>query len=114
MNYKELLKSPKWQKKRLEVFERDGFKCTSCGDEQTQLQVHHLKYMKNPIEQPIGDLKTVCKDCYELITGLKLEFKGGICKNNVKYLFYSDYILIKNKNYMVSVKVEDLKEVLNG
>jgi 5-methylcytosine-specific restriction endonuclease McrA len=30
--YSELLKSPKWQKKRLEIMSRDKFTCKKCGD----------------------------------------------------------------------------------
>ena len=32
MNYSEQLKSPKWQKKRLEIMQRDKFTCQLCGD----------------------------------------------------------------------------------
>lgn len=31
--YKEKLKDPRWQKKRLQIFERDDWCCQKCGDE---------------------------------------------------------------------------------
>ena len=44
MAYSEKLKNPKWQKKRLEILNRDNFTCIKCGDKETTLQIHHFKY----------------------------------------------------------------------
>jgi hypothetical protein len=44
--YAEKLTNPKWQKKRLRILERAGWKCESCGDSEESLQVHHLVYSK--------------------------------------------------------------------
>jgi len=68
MNYSEKLKSPKWQKKRLEVLNRDNFTCCKCGDTETELQVHHLKYTREPHESHLSDLETLCKDCHGYIS----------------------------------------------
>jgi len=67
MNYSEMLKSPKWQKKRLEIMERDGWKCTVCGNTENQLQVHHVKYIngRKPWEYENDELKTLCIDCHK-------------------------------------------------
>ena len=49
MEYKKLLLNPKWQKKRLEILQRDNFSCVVCGngiDTDTHVHVHHLSYMK--------------------------------------------------------------------
>lgn len=64
-------KRPEWQEKRLRIMERDGFKCRSCGDATTQLQVHHSYYDpgKKPWEYPDQSLKTLCKPCHENISG---------------------------------------------
>lgn len=65
MNYSEKLKSPKWQKKRLEILNRDNFKCCLCGDTETELHVHHLKYSgPNPENAPNENLETLCKHCH--------------------------------------------------
>lgn len=44
MTYYEMLKDPRWQKKRLEIMERDEFACRDCGDKESTLNVHHTYY----------------------------------------------------------------------
>jgi len=66
-NYSEKLKDPRWQKKRLEVLERDNWKCQNCGDEESTLAVHHLYYEKGkePWDYPLEAFKTLCEVCHE-------------------------------------------------
>jgi len=66
--YMEKLKHPKWQKKRLYILERDNFTFCYCNDKETELQIHHLKYHKDPWEAKNEDLLTLCKDCHQLVT----------------------------------------------
>ena len=61
-DYKEYLKSPKWNKKRYKVFERDNFKCQKCGKRGTQ--AHHLNY-KNIGNEKLDDLITLCNKCHK-------------------------------------------------
>jgi len=68
MDYSEKLKSPKWQKKRLEVLNRDNFTCCKCGDTETELHVHHLKYYKEPYDADLSSLETLCKYCHYYFT----------------------------------------------
>ena len=67
MTYSDKLKDPRWQRKRLEVLNRDGFKCLACGDETSQLQVHHCYYVskRDPWDYPIESLLTFCSRCHE-------------------------------------------------
>jgi len=67
MTYKEKLKDPRWQKKRLEIMRRDGFKCVECGNDKIELHVHHLKYSGDPWETSNSDLITVCHHCHYFI-----------------------------------------------
>jgi len=85
MEYVEQLKSPKWQKKRLEIFERDEFACQSCGDTEEQLQIHHITYRKNKKiwECENSDLLTLCAGCHKEITEIKSEIKLNI---DTKYI----------------------------
>ena len=60
------LQHPKWQKKRLKIFERDGWKCRECGDTETMLHLHHLKYTKKyPWNEPAKNLVTICSKCHK-------------------------------------------------
>jgi hypothetical protein len=71
-NYSELLKDPRWQKKRLLIFERDGWMCQICLDENSTLNVHHNKYIGDkPWETPDEYLLTVCEQCHKKEEELK-------------------------------------------
>jgi hypothetical protein len=67
MNYSEKLKDPRWQKKRLEVFERDEWSCQRCGDGENTLTVHHLSYSagKEPWDYPLDNFMTLCQSCHD-------------------------------------------------
>ncbi len=64
--YAEKLRDPRWQKKRLEVMERDKFKCRRCGDGASPLNVHHLIYDRGcaPWEYEPAILLTLCESCH--------------------------------------------------
>lgn len=68
-NYSELLKDPRWQKKRLEVLALDFWECRSCLSKANTLHVHHLWYEKgkDPWEYPINALVTLCEKCHEQV-----------------------------------------------
>lgn len=68
--YWDLLKSPEWQKKRLEIMQRDEWRCTQCGSTVNWLQVHHGYYQtgKKPWEYPDETLHTLCEDCHKETT----------------------------------------------
>lgn len=78
--YSEKLRDPRWQRKRLEVMERDSFKCTQCGDKKSTLNIHHWKYTKNPWDAPNSDLSTVCESCHKEIEESK-SFVSTYIKN---------------------------------
>ena len=67
-DYSEKLKHPLWQRKRLDILNRDGFKCRCCGDETRTLHVHHLKYARgrDPWDYPDSSLITLCEGCHEI------------------------------------------------
>lgn len=67
MTYSTKLQNPKWQRKRLEVLNRDGFACKLCSDTETQLDVHHLKYTGKPWDALLDDLITLCRHCHEAV-----------------------------------------------
>lgn len=75
ISYSDKLKDPRWQRKRLEVFSRDNFTCTKCGDDKNTLHVHHLKYSGNPWDVSNESLITTCQRCHSLI-----EYLTFLCK----------------------------------
>lgn len=68
--YGELLRDPRWQKKRLEVMHRDDFTCIACGRKDKTLNVNHLKYSGAPWEVDVAFLETLCEDCHRARTML--------------------------------------------
>ena len=66
-SYAELLKDPRWQKKRLEIMQRDNFTCQHCLATGKSLQVHHLVYEKGkkPWEYEDDELITLCENCHQ-------------------------------------------------
>ena len=70
--YRKLLQNPKWQKKRLEILQRDNFSCVVCGngiDTDTQVHVNNLSYRKvcMPLECDINDMIVLCQKCHQRI-----------------------------------------------
>jgi len=58
---------PRWQKKRLEIMQRDGFKCRACESSDKTLSVHHAYYVtgRKPWEYPCFSLRTLCDGCHK-------------------------------------------------
>jgi uncharacterized protein YdaU (DUF1376 family) len=77
--YGELLKDPRWQKKRLQILERDEFMCQKCHATSSTLHVHHKVYFlnKNPWDYPDDLLLTLCEACHEEEKKIIKEVKGG-------------------------------------
>ena len=88
MTYVEKLKHPKWQKKRLEILERDDFTCQDCGRTDKTLHVHHFYYERNkmPWEYPCEHLITLCAPCHELVEESMLIVQKEIAGAGVKIL----------------------------
>lgn len=65
--YFEKLKDPRWQKMRLEIFERDQWECRYCKSKTQTLVVHHTYYLpgREPWEYEEQDLITLCIECHE-------------------------------------------------
>ena len=66
-DYSELLKDPRWQKRRLEILNRDNWTCQICGAKDKMLHVHHTCYEKGkkPWEYPDKILITLCEECHK-------------------------------------------------
>lgn len=64
--FSEQIKSPLWQKRRLEILNKDLFTCQICGDKDSQLHVHHLCYdpKRKYWEYEDWELITLCDKCH--------------------------------------------------
>ena len=63
-------KDPRWQKKRLEILDRDEWACQLCHDSESPLHVHHKGYVKGRDPWAYDDswLATVCEVCHQIET----------------------------------------------
>lgn len=80
--YAELLKDPRWQKKRLEVMEAAGFSCVECGEDKKPLNIHHGYYEKGMAiwDYPNDSLWCLCEDCHRKIHLAKQQLNQQIGK----------------------------------
>lgn len=119
-SYLEKLKDPRWQKLRLQVFERDDFRCTNCYSDTKTLNVHHIHYKgNNPWETPINLLTTLCESCHEAETialkkaekSLIKELKSiGFMAKDIELLSYDFFFL--NKEYDGNIFLPDILSAL--
>lgn len=66
--YQDRLKDPRWQRKRLEVFERFNFQCANCKDSASTLHAHHRYYIqgREPWDYPDVALVCLCDECHQI------------------------------------------------
>jgi len=66
--YAEKLRDPRWQRKRLEVLQRDDWTCQRCWSKDRTLNVHHKTYLRGhePWEYDAALLLTLCEDCHPI------------------------------------------------
>lgn len=85
MSYSDLLKDPRWQRKRLEVLERADFACEHCGATEMTLHVHHTHYKKGrkPWEYEGSTLLCLCENCHTLLTNYISEIQSLVGANPV-------------------------------
>lgn len=65
--YAAKLRDPRWQRRRLEIMDRDEFCCQICEDDQSTLNVHHRFYLQGhePWEYEDSELVTLCEKCHK-------------------------------------------------
>jgi hypothetical protein len=83
--YWEKLKDPRWQKKRLQILERDRFKCVICGASSKELHVHHKYYRSgfDPWEYGNDTLTTVCCDCHDTADCLRVDLALEVARLSI-------------------------------
>jgi len=111
--YSELLKDPRWQKKRLEVLSRDEWKCKSCGSSHITLHVHHKEYAKGkpPWDYPDDVLITLCETCHYFEEDLKSFTPYGIIAKLSGILNIKLWVRCSAMCYMQKKHPEKFKEI---
>jgi len=80
MTYSQKLKDPRWQKKRLEILERDKWTCQICHQDDDTLHVHHVEYRKcEPWETPNELLTSLCEICHDRVESYKKRCARLLC-----------------------------------
>jgi len=93
MTYSKDLKNGQWQKKRLEILQRDNFKCLCCKS-QDNLVVHHLyyKYGLKPWQYKNDSLVTLCGVCHTKLHDELAEKAGKIAFDLLLGVYNTDNI----------------------
>jgi hypothetical protein len=60
-------KDPRWQRRRLEIMQKDSFACVACKASSEMLNVHHRYYVagRDPWAYPDWALITLCDSCHK-------------------------------------------------
>lgn len=122
MKYSDKLQDPRWQKKRLEIFERDDFTCQHCFTNKNTLHVHHIAYSSGePWDIENHLLTTLCKECHEIETvDIKTETSLLIktLKNRGFESLHFVYLISTFENAVINIDSLDylgfLKELLSN
>lgn len=74
MDYKQQLRDPRWQRKRLEALEASGWECCECGSRNNELHVHHYRYSSGtaPWDYPDDCYGVMCNQCHSKWHAAKL------------------------------------------
>jgi len=88
LSYAEQLKSPHWQRKRLEVLEEHGFACQKCDDTEVQLHVHHVVYERGRLawEYSGDELQCLCERCHEKAHKWKSQIDNAIRAQGLEFV----------------------------
>jgi hypothetical protein len=118
MTYYEKLKDPRWQKLRLEVFERNKWTCFDCGAKDRQLHAHHAYYEKGlePWDYDANMIMCLCDKCHtrrhsaiEIITSYSGLMPIGMLENVAKVvrltrvMYNSNNAHIANKALRIAI-----------
>lgn len=121
-DYSEQYKNPKWQKLRLKILERDNWACQRCGDDESQLQVHHRCYIygNKTWEYHELDLVTLCNDCHkeekdgmgEEMGSLTQVLRRKLFSNHVNEINCSLGAELVNENYPTDLFISALSWII--
>ena len=110
MTYSEKLKDPRWQKKRLEILNRDEWTCQKCHCTSKTLHVHHRYYEADcePWDYMDHILVTLCIDCHEEEESSKKDANGIVDEFRSKGFFNTDIRALIYDSNLDKKTIEDL------
>lgn len=124
MSYSEKLRDPRWQKKRLEIMNRDCFKCIYCQDSESPLTVHHIYYIsgREPWGYPDSAYLTLCEKhhgqihAYEVSNSVKLweataGFEIAYFSKYLNKTFFGDRL--RDSGVLIGISPEDLLKIIS-
>ncbi len=119
MSYADLLRDPRWQKKRLQIMERDGWRCIACHSDKKTLNVHHSRYVQGrmPWEYPDEELHTLCEDCHadEHGKGKKaIQAVEDAAKAERERMYRETMRLERPEEYARTVRLEEIDAEMPG
>ena len=115
LSYKQKLKDPRWQEKRLKILQRDKNQCRSCGLKK-DLHVHHIKYFRNPWDVKDQSLITLCISCHNREESLKktCSFLVNLSKDtNIPCVILND-LLFESLSKLNFDNIDKFDEYLNS
>lgn len=101
-SYSELLKDPRWQRKRLEILQRSDFSCETCSETERTLHVHHKTYRTGamPWEYDDSELESICERCHQRTHDLRNSLKRSIARMDLgdleRVVGYVDALLLQS------------------
>jgi hypothetical protein len=110
-SYSELLKDPRWQRKRLEILELDRWQCRHCESKKNTLHVHHLYYIKGkmPWEYDNSALITYCEECHDAVKNINWQ-KAFFDSNLTEYDLLEIALHIQLKKRKHDEKMREINE----
>lgn len=65
--YAEKLLDPRWQRRRLEMFNSSDWTCSHCGEHENTLHLHHKAYIRgrDPWDYDDDQLTVLCDGCHK-------------------------------------------------
>lgn len=115
--YAEKLKDPRWQKKRLEILNRDDWRCQQCFDGDNTLHVHHRRYItgRDPWDYPDHMLVTMCETCHAAEKESMEEAIGALIEQCKDELFGSEVMDLAKCVHTLGMRaVVDLVLIASG
>lgn len=110
ISYSEKLRNPLWQKKRLDILNRDNFTCQVCSDTETELHIHHKEYIngRKPWEYEDDNFQTLCKHCHVITETYKdipvaIIVAGKSYNDKVKYTLISTILYSIDTGMILSI-----------